>query len=217
MVGVGRSALSRFGVVSALLFAVAVGAGHDAAAGDTRELPQACRTDCATPYGRTLGIGAGEVPAYSNCNSGCVVLEPNRQEGTYTGIKWQCVEYARRWLLVNKGVVYGDVDYASDIWSGIDHFTRVADGTAIPVKAYENGSASPPQVGDLLIYAKALFGTGHVAVVTRADDGRLEIAEQNFRNQAWPGHYARQVELIEKDGRYWLLDPYLIGWKRMAD
>lgn len=82
-------------------------------------LPQACRFDCATPYGEKLGMTIGEVVAYSNCNAQCLVREPYYQNGTYTGIKWQCVEFARRWLLTHQGVVYGDVDIAADIWDKI--------------------------------------------------------------------------------------------------
>ncbi len=215
MAGFRRAALARWGGVPGLLLAGLLAIGS-ATAGD---LPHACSTDCASPYGQVLGVAPGDVPAYSNCKSGCVVLDPNRVRGTYTGIKWQCVEFARRWLLRNRGVVYGDVDYAIDIWNKIDHYTRVADGKAIPVKAYENGASSPPQIGDLLIYAKALFGTGHVAVViaTGPAEGTLEVAEQNYRNQAWPNGYARKLDCIQKSGRFWVLDPYLIGWKRMAE
>ncbi|MDP2193741.1 MAG: hypothetical protein Q8K36_04385, partial [Alphaproteobacteria bacterium] len=33
-----------------------------------------------------------------------------------TGMKWQCVEYARRWLIQNKGLTFDDVTYAWQIW-----------------------------------------------------------------------------------------------------
>lgn len=181
-------------------------------------LPEACTTGCVAPYGKLLGTGAGEVPAYSNCDNDCVVFEPHKHEGIYTGIRWQCVEYARRWLLVNEGVVYGDVDYAIDIWDKIDHYTRVADGSKVSVTAHLNGSTVAPRKGDLLIYAKAFFGTGHVAVVTGVDDvsDALQVAEQNFGNTPWQNDYSRRLEVLERDGRFWVLDPYLIGWKRMV-
>ena len=182
-----------------------------------KELPAACTTDCVTTYNQVLGVAAGGVTAYSNCKSHCVVPEPNKVNGTYTGIKWQCVEFARRWLLTNKGVVYGDVDYAIDIWDKIDHYQRVSDGKKIPVKSYPNGSARPPQVGDLLIYAKVMLGTGHVAVITDINEktGTVKVAEQNYLNKKWPGNYSRQIKLLKDNNRYWLLDAYLIGWKRM--
>jgi CHAP domain len=186
-------------------------------AGETRALPQSCSQSCITPYGQVLGTAPGQVTAYSNCNPRCVVFEPNKPGGTFTGIKWQCVEFARRWLLDNMGVVYGDVDTASDIWSKIRFVTRVADGTHLPLQSFVNGSSVPPAAGDLLVYAKEYLGTGHVAVVTEVDlvNGRIKVAEQNFLNRPWPGNFARQIDVV-RSGGYWVLDPYLLGWKRVT-
>ena len=181
-------------------------------------LPEACRTNCVTPYSQVLGTAPGNVAAYSNCNVGCVIFTPNIEESTYTGIKWQCVEFARRWLLDNMGVVYGDVDTASDIWSKIEFVSRVADNQSIPLRAYVNGSAESPKAGDLLIYSKEYLNTGHVAVITDVDwhAGVLKVAEQNYLNQTWPADYARQIDVINRNGRYWVLDAYVLGWKRVA-
>ena len=59
---------------------------------------------CITTYGEKLGENNG-VEAYSNCRALCVNREPNNISGkslslnkdVYTGIKWQCVEFVRRW------------------------------------------------------------------------------------------------------------------------
>jgi len=181
-------------------------------------LPKACTTDCKAPYGVVLGVGMGNVPAYSNCNADCVVFEPNKDAGTYTGIKWQCVEYARRWLYLNKGVVYGDVDIATDIWK-LASVTRVKDKTEFKFLTYTNGNDTPPQVGDLLIYAKAYLNTGHVAVISKVDtkNHSLQVAEQNFNNTKWADGYARSIPYVEHDHKTWVLDAYLLGWKRVTD
>lgn len=178
-----------------------------------------CDTPCVTPYGETLGVAAGNVPAFSNCKAQCVVFDPYYQAGTYTGIKWQCVEFARRWLLINKGVVYGDVDVASDIWNKIEFVTDVRAGKRLPLTAHVNGSAQSPAPGDLLVYTKEFLSTGHVAVITEVDlaGGQIEVAEQNFLNQKWPADYARRIPVLEKEGKYWVLDPYLIGWKHIGE
>ena len=55
-------------------------------AGQIRTLPQSCSKDCATPYGQVLGTAPGQVAAYSNCNPRCVVFEPNKPRGTFTGM-----------------------------------------------------------------------------------------------------------------------------------
>lgn len=198
------------------LFFVIIQLGQPLLAEDA--LPETCKVNCKASFGQVLGISSSGVPAYSNCNSSCVYMSPSRHNGTYTGIKWQCVEYARRWLLVNEGVVYGDVDYAIDIWDKIKHYRHVEWDEDIPVSNYINGSAVLPERGDLLIYAKVMFGgTGHVAVITGVNEkeGYLTVAEQNFRNLPWEGDYARKIPLIRRDDAFWLLDSYLIGWKRM--
>ncbi|MDH5424993.1 MAG: CHAP domain-containing protein [Gammaproteobacteria bacterium] len=179
---------------------------------------QACYHDCTNDYGNVLGKTKTGVTAYSNCNNECVIFEAASFDGIYTGVKWQCVEFARRWLLMNYGVVYKDVDYAIDIWGKIDHYLKIADKSQIPVRSYVNGSEQSPVPGDLLIYAKALLNTGHVAVVTNIDkqNNKLYIAEQNYSNKKWPGDYSRAVDYIIKDKRFWVLDEYLIGWKHAA-
>jgi glutathionylspermidine amidase/synthetase len=146
-----------------------------------------------------------------------VINEPNHWKNVYTGIRWQCVEYARRWLLVNKGAVYSDVDVAADIWDEIDHLTDVRTNRELPLESHLNGSMQPPQVGDLLIYASELYGTGHVAVVLDTDyeDGVIEVGEQNYRNEPRPDDFARKIELVKKGDNYWLLDGYLLGWKHV--
>ena len=60
------------------------------------------------PFGTVLGVAPGGVPAYS-CDYE-TWKEPREQrnwrhshDGVFTGAKWQCVEFARRWLLINYG------------------------------------------------------------------------------------------------------------------
>ena len=181
------------------------------------ELPKNCQTNCVSSYGIELGTSPAGIKSYSNCNSSCIVYEPFYYKGTYTGIKWQCVEYARRWLLQQHGVVYGDVDIAADIWQ-IDHVSNPNTGELYKFDSFVNGSESKPSKGDLLVYGKEYLGTGHVAVIVYADydNGILHLAEQNYANNRWVKNYARDVSLISNNGKFWVLDSYLIGWKRFT-
>ena len=200
-------------VVGASLLLISIGA-------NAKEIPEACKTDCIANYGILLGDDPTGVKGFSNCNSSCVVFEPNKAAGVYTGIKWQCVEYARRWLYKNKGMVYGDVDYAIDIWDKIDHYSTPGTDETVATVNLVNGSSTPPKVGDLLIYAKVMFGgTGHVAVITDIDFEKqlIFVGEQNFANKKWPGDYTRKISFVTVGGQHWLHDPYLIGWKSVAD
>lgn len=208
--------MERYAINSIRIFVVFFGFSlYNAFAATPAELPFECQTDCSSPYGKVLGVSKRGIQAFSNCNSRCVIYEPNYLEGTYTGIKWQCVEYARRWLLVNRNAVYGDVDIAADIWDKIDHLTEIATNKKLPLESHLNGSKQPPQVGDLLVYAKEFHNTGHVAVVVDVDirGGVIEVGEQNYDNAPWPGEFSRKIELIKNGDSYWLLDAYLLGWK----
>lgn len=198
-----------------LAFLLLIGVSYSVSAADALALPQQCTTSCVTPYGVELGKTADGIQAYSNCQAQCVVFDPNKLNGTYTGIKWQCVEFTRRWLIQNRGMTFGDVDVAADIWA-LNSLTRLDDQSAVPLKTYENGARQRPQRGDLLVYGREYLGTGHAAIVLFVDrkKGQIYVAEQNFKNEKWPARHARTIQYIRKDGRYWLLDAYLLGWMR---
>ena len=187
-------------------------------AGHAETLPELCVIDCAHEFGELLGAAPSGVEAYSNCSNQCVNPEPQFIEKTFTGIKWQCVEYARRWLLVNNNVVYGDVDIAEDIWH-VDFVQSPDNKNQFEFASIVNGAKEENlQRGDLLIYSRAFYGTGHVAVILEVDDQKqiIRVGEQNFSNKVWQHDYAREIQYIKKNNSIWLLDEYLIGWKRVS-
>ena len=55
-------------------------------------------------------------------------------------------------------------------------------------------------------------------MVLNVDEAKqlVRIGEQNYSNQAWTDDYAREVKFIQQDDQIWLLDEYLIGWKRVV-
>ena len=169
-------------------------------------------------YGSVLGQSPAGVLAYSNCNSECVIFEPHHFNEIYTGIKWQCVEYARRWLLQERGVVFGDVDIAADIWV-MQEVSNPVTKQSYKFNSVVNGASTLPLRGDLLIYAKDYLGTGHVAVIVAVDEKKqtIQVAEQNFSNAEWSSQHAREISYTLHDDRVWLLDQYLLGWKRLAE
>ena len=175
------------------------------------------RDSCETNYGSVLGQSPAGVPAYSNCSAECVIFEPHHLNEIYTGIKWQCVEYARRWLLQERGVVFGDVDIAADIWM-TQEVNNPISKQSYKFTSTVNGASTLPQRGDLLIYGKEYLDTGHVAVVVAIDEEKqtLQVAEQNYANTEWGNNHAREISYTLSNDRIWLLDSYLIGWKRAA-
>lgn len=145
-------------------------------------------------------------------------MEISVQDGIPMGLKRQCVEFARRWLYLNKGLIYTDVDIAADIWDKIDHYLQVVGCRELPVINFVNGSASIPETADLIVYSEKYQDTGHVAVVTDVDEpsGLVHVAEQNYCNRYQAEGDRRSISMIRRENKYWLLDSYLIGWKRVS-
>lgn len=186
--------------------------------GATEVSEHSCSEHCNSVFGALAGQSF-LTPAYSNCNGYCVSDENNYimskgQEKIFTGKKWQCVEYSRRWLIENKGVTFADVKYAYHIWD-LKFVNTVANHDRKPLIRYKNrDSKIAPTVGDLLIYSKKLAVTGHVAVIVGIDNDSITIAEQNYFNRPWEAKdYARRL-LLDKDsqGRYRIFDDSVIGW-----
>ena len=202
-------------LVIACLALGGVTAGH---AGE-EPLPDVCYAPCVTSYGDILGKSPAGVVAYSNCSGKCVSRDANHFDDVYTGMQWQCVEFARRWLYRTQGLVFESVDYAYNIWDSIDYLVDVETGGKRKLSRLLNGLAESPRLGDLLVWSSAYLGTGHVAIVLRIDQqaGYVEVAEQNYHNQPWPGSYARRIPLQQGEGGVWLDDADLLGWKRLVE
>ena len=172
-----------------------------------------------TSYNQVLGIASSNVPAYSNGDDDYFSGQPNHLHGIFTGYRWQCVEYARRWLLLRKTCIFRNISTAADIWHDLTYIERVTDGKKIPLIAHPNGSAERPRREAMLIYPRCRdLPFGHVAIITEVGPDFVRIAEQNYRFHRWSGDYARQIPLVKKDGQYYIRDRYTIsGWMEVAD
>ncbi len=138
--------------------------------------------DNKLPHGTLLGQTSEGVAAYSNDSANSLTLEPCRVGNIVTGLPWQCVEFARRWLLQTHDLIFADVPTAANMWNDIDYLTQVSNNKTVPLNSHPNGSHSKPVNGDLVIYSEAFLGTGHVAVVVGhdSDAGVIHVAEQNY-------------------------------------
>ena len=165
-----------------------------------------------------LGECGSGVEAYALKGIDAMFPHRDRQSGLITGIEWQCVEYARRWLIHNLGLTFADVPCACDIWRHIQAYHRIDSEQPVRVESNLNGEALPPGIGSLLIYGREYKGTGHVAVVTGVDfeSSEIRVCEANYLNRYWPGDYARRLPLVARNGGFWVLDAHLIGWKTIA-
>lgn len=155
------------------------------------------------------GIDHYGVVAY--LNKGPHKGEKNYVKGHYTGLKWECVEYARRWFIQMRGITFEDVATAEDLWK-LKTAKEITTGKNITFMngTRKNGkgmqATSMPPVGALLIYRKTNKDPyGHVAVVVKVNRVTVDVAEQNYSLKKWKG-YSRRVNMT---------DPDIIGWKNI--
>ena len=186
----------------------------------------------AEPFGAILGTTHGGVTAHSSDYESADPLDhPDHDsyrhfiDGEYMGYKWQCVEFARRWLYLNHGVVFDDVPMAYDIFR-LRSLRRVSDDQRLPLQAFHNGAVRHPQPGCLLIWNEGgeFHVTGHVAIVIEVLPDRVRIAEQNVHHTPWPAGQSWSRELparIDAEGGYWiqatLPGASILGWMLQTD
>lgn len=140
------------------------------------------------------------------------VLERNTtEEGYNLGLKYQCVEFVKRYyyqhLCHKMPDSYG---HAKDFFD-----STLSDGVKNEKRdliQYTNPSCTPPQINDLIIFESTVFNRyGHVAIVSNVTAHEIEIIQQN------PGPYAKSREiypLIHKDDQWIIDNDRVLGWLR---
>ncbi|MFT5576439.1 MAG: glutathionylspermidine amidase/synthetase [Bermanella sp.] len=179
------------------------------------------------PFSVLLGYAPGIVPAYSSDYETASDADyPSRSayrsylDGIYIGYKWQCVEFARRWMYLNHGYIFDDVAMAYDIFE-LRSVRNLKSNSLLPLQAFRNGSKAHPVLGSLLIWEEGgeFEDTGHVAVVTDVTETCIRVAEQNVGHAQWEvdKNYARELSAtVTRDGEYWVKCSYgdaeILGW-----
>lgn len=170
------------------------------------------------PFDEVLGQ-TSKVHVYSNKNDSHFSGERMYVDGIYSGYKWQCVEFARRWLLLTKACQFREVMRASEIWDQ-NTLVNVETGEEVPVKKCPNGGKEPPVPGSLIIYPYEEKRTpwGHVGIITHVTEDSIGIAEQNLTFSLWhpDQEFGRKVPIQRTpEGGYYLHEedqPPCLGW-----
>ncbi|MDF7666648.1 bifunctional glutathionylspermidine amidase/synthase [Orbaceae bacterium ESL0727] len=183
------------------------------------------------PFGALLGHAPSGVAIYS---SNYATVDPKDYPDDssyrsylgreYMGYKWQCVEFARRFLYLNYGVVFTDVGMAYEIFS-LRFLREVVTEKILPLQAFANGSKKAPIAGALLIWGEGgIFKrTGHVAIITEVLSDKIRIAEQNVSDIRLPAgqQWTRELPMIVTDEGYQLKDTFdgttILGWMIQTD
>lgn len=129
----------------------------------------------AQPFGVYLGQ-VNQVAAYSNGSVNTNSNTNNFVNGIKTGLKWQCVEYVRRYFLS----VF-NTDLASKYLGNAN--TWYTNAATMGLEQYPNGGTTPPQVGDILC-STGPSSSGHIAIIKRITGNKIFTAQQNFNNDS---------------------------------
>ncbi|CAF0718212.1 unnamed protein product [Adineta steineri] len=171
------------------------------------------------PFNTVQGTASTNVHAYSNGDDDFFSVEHHYLHGIFMGFKWQCVEFARRWLLMRKSCIFPPIPCAADMWNDLKYVECVTDGKKFPLKFYANGSPHKPTRNSILIYPRAdELPFGHVAIICDIVPDFIRIAEQNYIYHSWSDDYAREIPLVIKDDCYYIQDEdNICGWIEIDD
>jgi surface antigen len=116
------------------------------------------------------------------------------RDGYYYGLKWQCVEYVKRFYYDAKGHKMPDVyGHAKDFF---DEAVRHGDiNKKRGLVQYRNGENIKPEPDDLIVFTDSHYG--HVAIVTEVTEEEIEVIQQNIY-----GSTRDRLKLVFKDGKY---------------
>ncbi|VBB47172.1 CHAP domain containing protein [uncultured Paludibacter sp.] len=148
---------------------------------------------------------------YYNGSVSNVIGRNTSGDGYNLGLKYQCVEFVKRYyyqyLKHKMPDSYGDAKdfFDKDLKDGELNFKR-------NLYQYSNPSKSKPLINDLLIFNGTIFNIhGHVAIVSKVADDKIEIIQQN------PGPLKKSRELFslkQKDGKWYIDNTRIVGWLR---
>jgi glutathionylspermidine amidase/synthetase len=131
---------------------------------------------------RKCGQTRGVISYY---NSSGNYQPPNFYHGQYTGLKWECVEFARRYLIATRNLTFPSVENALSMMN-IPYITPVyRNDHKIPVVFRSSKSEMSPKEGDIIFFHDRF--TGHVGVVTAINGDQIYVASQNGTPQEWEG------------------------------
>ncbi|WP_242941926.1 CHAP domain-containing protein [Desulfonispora thiosulfatigenes] len=101
-------------------------------------------------------------------------------DGYYYGLKWQCVEYVKRFYYeAKKHPLPNLFGNAKDFYDpNLAHGEFNADRGLVQ---YKNGGNIAPMPDDILVFTHATYG--HVAIITEVGSDYIEIIQQNVGNK----------------------------------
>lgn len=170
---------------------------------------------CFSFNGTYTGVGTkidsyNGVPIYFNGNDFTnVVGRSMTKDGYNLGLKYQCVEFVKRYYYEVYGHKMPDAfGHAKDLFD--KSLGDRAFNSKRGLMQYRNVRSYKPKVDDLLVY-DGYSGNkfGHVAIISEVTDDEIEIVQQNM------GSRSRLKIPLVQFYQYWTIADYnILGWLR---
>jgi len=117
--------------------------------------------------------------------------EYNYLYGIKTGIKWECIEFIRRYFIEKRRLAFELVNNVYDMLN-IKYFINLDTLKPVFFNFYSRNPNFKPKVNDLVLFYYK--NTGHIAIVSNISNIHvLEICEQNWENDWESSKYSRRV------------------------
>ena len=132
-------------------------------------------------------------------------------DGYNIGLKYQCVEFVKRYYYEHlKHKMPDSYGHAKDFFD--NNLTDGQKNTRRNLTQYTNPSQTKPEVDDILIFdGSGLNKYGHVAIISNVSEDEIEIIQQN------PGQFAKSREIISlhrTNGKWNINSKRILGWLR---
>lgn len=151
------------------------------------------------------------VHVYYNGDVGTVIGR-NTRNGYNLGLKFQCVEFVKRYYYE-----FYNHEMPDSYGHALSFYNpNIKDGYLNSQRAlmqFSNPSATKPQVGDLLVMDATPFNSyGHVAIISKVEDNKIEIIQQN----PGPNNPSREnFDLKNYENSTWKVEnDRILGWLR---
>lgn len=132
-------------------------------------------------------------------------------DGYNIGLKYQCVEFIKRYYLERFN------HRMPDPWGHAKSFFNggLQDGefnTARGLVQYTNGSTWRPEPEDILVWGASILNPyGHVAIIAEVGEENLLVVQQN---SGPPSTSRKHLLLTVRDGKYFIHESNVLGWLR---
>jgi hypothetical protein len=153
------------------------------------------------------------VKVFYNGSAGNVYGRNVTDDGYNLGLKYQCVEFAKRFYYQAYNHKMADsYGHAKDFFD-----TSLSSGdynNARGMFQYRNRGSEKPKVDDLCVIGPSAGNQfGHLFIITKVNNSSIEFIQQNGGyNNPSRGRY----ELINQDGTWNIKAANLVGWLRMG-